>query len=104
MRRTRSGCCARAATGQAAVVLARPAMKLRLLMGAAPLGRRQYPSTPWDNYGAVRYQQRADVRFGSEADISLSLADVLAPESRHCDQPRNVRLVPTGDIRAGVGY
>src|SRR6516165_4739600 len=40
MRRTRSGCCARAATGQAAVVLARPAMKLRRLMGVAPWAER----------------------------------------------------------------
>jgi hypothetical protein len=36
MRRTRSGCCALAATGQAAVELARPAMKLRRFMGVAP--------------------------------------------------------------------
>jgi len=36
MRRMRSGCCARATSDQAAVVLARPAMKLRRLMGFAP--------------------------------------------------------------------
>jgi hypothetical protein len=51
MRRMRSGCCARAATDQAVVVLARPAMKLRRFIGVA-LSRGQYPSTSWNNYSA----------------------------------------------------
>ena len=83
MRRMRSGCCARATSGQAAVVLARPAMKLRLLMGVAP-GRRQYPSTSWNNYSAVRYRKSADLRFGSKADILGDSGHVrFTPKSRH---------------------
>jgi hypothetical protein len=48
-----------------AVVLVRPAMKSRRLIGAAP-SRSRHSSTSLNDYPAVRNGKRADVCYGSE--------------------------------------
>jgi hypothetical protein len=52
-------------------------------MGLA-LRARSHSSTSWDDYSALRNSKRADVRFGSKADIGLAAADVrFTPKSGH---------------------
>src|SRR5215470_8521438 len=90
MRRTRSGCCARAATGQAAVVLARPAMKLRRLMGVAP----------WAEGNTLAHHGTTTAQCGTAKALMSALGQKRT--SKHVQSMS--ALPPKADIGTGPRY
>ena len=92
MRRTRSGCCARTANGQAAAAPPISVMNSRRLIDA-PEAQDQpsYRLKP-------AYWKGANVRFGSKADMCGAQADVrFVPIADMCGALAHVCFVPKGD-------
>src|SRR5215472_15164652 len=93
------GCCANAATGQAAVVLARPAMKLRRLMGVAP----------WAEGNTLAHHGTTTAQCGTAKALMSALGQkrtfehvramsALPPKADIRCRDRHVRFVPKADI------
>ena len=93
MRRMRSGCCARAASGHAAAVLPRSVMNSR---------RRMCSPEAKDHALSERRKLvlcDSNVRFGSLTDICIAIAmSALPPKADMCSATRDVRFVPIADI------
>jgi hypothetical protein len=75
IRRTRWSCCARAARGQAIATLARPAIKLRRLMGVALGPSNTLAHREAGSAGYVRFSSQPDISLNSDVRLALK-ADI----------------------------